>query len=287
MAWKSMLLVLKPPLTFMANRIDAKFSELKHRRESGFIAYITAGDPDLARTVQLVPALEQAGVDIIELGVPFSDPLADGIVNQLAAQRALDSGTTLAGVLHAVTEIRKTSQIPIVLYTYLNPIYIHGFEAFHREAAEAGVDGVLTLDLPPEELEANRELTAGHGLKAIRLIAPTTSPSRLGKIAASAEGFIYYVSREGVTGERSDVADSVEENLFEIKKHTDLPVAVGFGISSPEQAKIIGQRADAVVVGSAIVRRMHEFAREPDFVERITEFVRPLAAATHESKRAP
>jgi tryptophan synthase alpha chain len=271
----------------MTNRIDAKFAELKHRRESGFIAYITAGDPNLEQTVRLVPELEKAGVDLIELGVPFSDPLADGIVNQMAAQRALDAGTTVAGVFRAIAEIRQVSQIPIVLYTYLNPVYIHGFENFHREAAAVGVDGVLILDLPPEEMAANRELSGLHGLKAIRLIAPTTSPARLGKITASAEGFIYYVSREGVTGERTDVADTLEQNLFEIKKHTDLPVAVGFGISTPEQASIVGCRADAVVVGSAIVRRMHEHAHASNFSALIADFVRPLAAATHQARQTP
>lgn len=269
----------------MTNRIDRKFAELRHAGTSGFMAYITAGDPDLAATARLVPALAEAGMDFVELGVPFSDPLADGVVNQLSAQRALAAGTTLAGVLDAVRTIRRESEVPIILYTYLNPIYIHGFDAFHKEAADAGVDGILILDLPPEEIEASQELSARHGIKSIRLIAPTTPPARIKHIAHSAEGFIYYVSREGVTGERTVVADSIEERLFEIKKHTDLPVAVGFGISTPEHAAQVALRADAVVVGSAIVRRIGEHGKSADLVKRTADFVRPLAAATHEARR--
>jgi tryptophan synthase alpha chain len=269
----------------MSNRIDAKFAELRHRHESGFMAYITAGDPSLGATEELVPALAEAGVDFVELGVPFSDPLADGVVNQLGAQRALQAGATLDKVLETVRRIRRRTEVPLILYTYLNPIYIHGFERFHEEAAAAGVDGVLILDLPPEEIEANRELTDLHNLKSIRLIAPTTPPARMERIARAAEGFIYYVSREGVTGEQATVADSIEAQLFEIRKHTDLPVAVGFGISTPEQAAQVGYRADAVVVGSAIVRRMGECGDAPDFVDRIVSFVGPLAAATHGARQ--
>lgn len=268
-----------------ANRIDRKFAELRHAGTPGFMAYITAGDPDLEETVALVPALAEAGVDFVELGVPFSDPLADGVVNQLAAQRALEGGATLDKVLDAIRRIRAKSEVPIILYTYLNPLYVHGFGKFHAEAAAAGVDGMLVLDLPPEEAAANRELAENHGLKAIRLIAPTTPPDRMERIAKSAEGFIYYVSREGVTGEQAAVADSIEARLFEIKKHTDLPLAVGFGISTPEQAAQVARRADAVVVGSAIVRRMGEYAGEPDFVARVTAFVRPLAEAAHRARR--
>jgi tryptophan synthase alpha chain len=219
----------------MANRIDQKFAELRHRGQAGFMAYITAGDPTLEATAELVPALAEAGVDFVELGVPFSDPLADGVVNQLGAQRALTAGAI--------------------------------------------------LDLPPDELEANQELAGRHDLKAIRLIAPTTPPARMERIAKTAEGFIYYVSREGVTGEQAKVSDSIEAQLFEIKKHTDLPVAVGFGISTPEQAAQVAHRADAVVVGSAIVRRMGEYGQDPDFVRKIADFVRPMTEATHAAKR--
>jgi len=269
----------------MANRIDQKFAELRHRGESGFMAYITAGDPTLEATEALVPALAGAGVDFVELGVPFSDPLADGVVNQLGAQRALEAGATLDGLLASIARIRAQTDVPIILYTYLNPLYIHGFDRFHREAAAAGADGILILDLPPDELAANAELAGRHDLKAIRLIAPTTPPARMERIAKTAEGFIYYVSREGVTGEQDQVADSIEAQLFEIKKHTDLPVAVGFGISTPEQAAKVAFRADAVVVGSAIVRRMDEHGKDPAFVRQITDFVRPLAEAIHGARR--
>jgi len=269
----------------MVNRIDRKFAELRHRGEAGFMAYITAGDPTLEATAELVPALAEAGVDFVELGVPFSDPLADGVVNQLGAQRALAAGATLEGVLDCIRRIRTSTDVPLILYTYLNPLYIHGFDKFHAEAAAAGADGILILDLPPDELDANRELAGRHALKAIRLIAPTTPPARMERIAKTAEGFIYYVSREGVTGEQNQVADSIEAQLFEIKKHTDLPLAVGFGISTPEQAATVARRADAVVVGSAIVRRMGEHGQDPDFVRKIADFVRPMTEATHAAKR--
>lgn len=265
----------------MSNRIDQKFAELRHQHQAGFMAYITAGDPHLAATEALVPALAEAGVDFVELGVPFSDPLADGMANQLGAQRALAAGTTIEKVLASVRRIRLATEIPLILYTYLNPVFIHGFDRFHEEAAEAGVDGILILDLPPDEIDANRELAGSHAIKSIRLIAPTTPPARMERIARAAEGFIYYVSREGVTGEQASVADSIEAQLFEIKKHTDLPVAVGFGISNPEQAAQVARRADAVVVGSAIVRRMGEHGHDPDFVRLVADFVRPIADAIH------
>ncbi len=269
----------------MTNRIDQKFAELRHRRQAGFMAYITAGDPHLAATEALVPALAEAGVDFIELGVPFSDPLADGVANQLGAQRALEAGATVDKVLASVRRIRAVTEVPLILYTYLNPVFIHGFDRFHAEAAEAGIDGVLILDLPPDEIEANSEWASRHAVKSIRLIAPTTPPARMESIARSADGFIYYVSREGVTGEQAEVSDSIEAQLFEIKKHTDLPVAVGFGISNPEQAAQVARRADAVVVGSAIVRRMGEYGQDPDFVRLVTDFVRPMAEAVHGVKR--
>jgi tryptophan synthase alpha chain len=269
----------------MSNRIDQRFAQLRDANQSGFVAYITAGDPSLEATEQLVPALAAAGVDFVELGVPFSDPLADGVVNQLGAQRALAAGATLDKVLASVRRIRAKTDVPIILYTYLNPIYIHGFEKFHEEAAAAGVDGVLILDLPPDEIAANRELANLHCLKSIRLIAPTTPPARMELIARSAEGFIYYVSREGVTGEQSKLSDSIAVQVAEIRKHTDLPIAVGFGISSPEQAAEVARQADAVVVGSAIVRRMGEHGAAADFVEKIVSFVAPLATAAHEARQ--
>ena len=191
------------------NRIDSTFSRLREQKKAAFVAYLCAGDPSFEITLDLVLALEKAGADVVELGLPFSDPLADGIVNQLAAQRALEGGATTAGVLDLVREIRSHSQIPLVLFTYLNPVYTYGFERFHAEASAAGADGVLLLDLPPDEASINPELTGTHGLKQIRLVAPTTPPDRMRELGARAEGFIYYVSREGVTGARSDLASDI------------------------------------------------------------------------------
>jgi tryptophan synthase alpha chain len=260
----------------MQNRIDQSFAALRARNEKAFIAYICAGDPDLSRTVDLALALENAGTDLLELGIPFSDPLADGVVNQLAAQRALEAGATVPGVLDCVRRIRTRSPMPIVLYTYLNPIFQFGFERFHHEASEAGVDGLLILDLPPEE---DFDLSKGGPLH-IRLIAPTTPLERIQQICARAAGFIYYVSREGVTGVQNTVAASVADQVAQIRRHTKLPIAVGFGISTAEQAREVSQVADAIVVGSAIVRKISESEKGPDMPARIGEFVAPLVAAT-------
>jgi tryptophan synthase alpha chain len=264
----------------MLNRIDTKFAELQGSGKKALIAYIAAGDPSLAATCQLALSFEKAGVDILELGVPFSDPLADGIVNQLAAARALAAGANVAGVLECVREIRRSSQLPIVLYTYMNPIYRYGFELFHRDAEAAGVDGLLILDLPPDESAQNVELAQTTGLKRICLVAPTTPPARIAKLTANASGFIYYVSREGVTGERSEIADSLAERVAEIRKTTQLPIAVGFGISTPDQVRAVAQHADAVVVGSAIVKQIAQYGQSADLVARLHDFVLPLGDAT-------
>jgi len=257
----------------MPNRIDQCFTALRKQNGKAFIAYICAGDPDLPRTVDLALALEKAGVDILELGVPFSDPLADGLVNQLAAQRALEAGATVPGVLDCIRQIRRQSQIPIVLYTYLNPIFQFGFDKFHREAAAAGADGLLLLDLPPEEDQPS------EGPLHIRLIAPTTPPDRIEQICARAAGFIYYVSREGVTGVQSSVAASLRDKVAEIRRQTKLPIAVGFGISTPEQAREVAKIADGVVVGSAIVQEIAKLTANVDLPTQIAEFVAPLARA--------
>ena len=257
----------------MPNRIDQCFQALHARNEKGFIAYICAGDPDFPRTVDLALALEKAGTDILELGIPFSDPLADGVVNQLAAQRALKAGATVPGVLDCVRQIRRRSQIPIVLYTYMNPIFQFGFDRFHHAASDAGVDGLLILDLPPEE-----DLP-GEAPLHIRLIAPTTPPERIQKICSRAAGFIYYVSREGVTGVQSNIASSLGERVAEIRRCTELPIAVGFGISTAEQAREVAQMADAIVVGSAIVQRIQEESMAADMPERVAKFVASLVTA--------
>src|SRR5207248_3363770 len=234
----------------MHNRIDDCFARLRKEKCKGFIPYICAGDPTLKRTVDLAFALEKAGADVLELGLPFSDPLADGVVNQLAAQRSLAVGTTVRGVFDCVREIRHQSQIPIVLYSYLNPIFQFGADKFHREAEAAGIDGLLILDLPPEEDgdEGDRlkRSSSQTGLVHIRLIAPTTPAERIKTIAKTAKGFLYYVSREGVTGARDAIATSLPAKIVELRKFSDLPIAVGFGISNPEQAQEVAQHADAV-----------------------------------------
>ena len=263
----------------MPNRIDARFQKLRDSRKAGFIAYITAGDPTPEATASLAVAMESAGVDILELGIPFSDPLADGATIQAAAGRAIAAGTSVSVVLDIVRQIRKTSELPIVLFTYLNPVYVYGFESFIKDASSAGADGLLILDLPPDEESRNAELAGSHGLLSIRLIAPTTPPDRMELIAKSAEGFIYYVSREGVTGEQTTLSQSISSQVAEIRKHTSLPIAVGFGISTPDQAREVAGQADAVVVGSAIVRQIAEAGNSPKLVEKIVSFTRPLADA--------
>lgn len=265
----------------MLNRIDQKFADLRAAGKKALIAYISAGDPNLDATRELAWAFEKAGVDLLELGVPFSDPLADGVVNQLAASRALEAGTTVRGVLDTVRQIRAQSQLPIVLYTYMNPIYRYGFEAFHRDAEAAGVDGLLILDLPPDEDAQNAELAQKTGLKRIRLIAPTTPEARIKQLTAEASGFIYYVSREGVTGERAEIASSLPERVAAIRATTSLPIAVGFGISNPEHVRQVAQHADGIVVGSAIVKQIAEFGKDADLVPKLAAFVKPLGDAAH------
>lgn len=264
-----------------ANRIDQTFARLRTEGNKGFIAYIASGDPNQAATIELALALAGVGVDLLELGVPFSDPLADGVVNQAAAGRALAAGTTVRGVLDGVRMMRDRGlAIPVVLYTYLNPIYVYGFERFLNECVEAGVDGVLVLDLPPDEAGHNAELQRRPAsLRMIRLVAPNTPPDRLALIAGAAEGFVYFVSREGVTGERQTVAESIDERVRAIRAATPLPVVVGFGISTPAQAKEASRAVDAVVVGSAIVRRIGELGSRSDLAARVAEFVRPMVEA--------
>ncbi len=260
----------------MSGRLSATFDRLARDGQAGFVAYVTAGDPTPAAFSTILQALEEAGTDVIEIGIPFSDPLADGPTIQAAAGRALAAGMTVRGVLDAVRAFRQSSEIPLVLFTYLNPIFAYGMEEFVREAVACGADGLLVLDLPPEE--------AGlpAGLAPIRLVAPTTPPERMRRICAGGEGFVYYVSREGVTGEQSELADSIPDQLAKLKSLTSLPIAVGFGISNAEQAVAIARQADAVVVGSAIVQRI---ARNPgDPARAVREFVGPLARATHQAR---
>ncbi len=248
------------------NRIVERFSRLNRERQKGFIVYIGAGDPNLEATRQLALAFDKLGVDVLELGVPFSDPLADGLVNQLAAQRGLESGTTPPKVLETVAAIRRESQIPIVLYIYFNLIHRCGVERFIRDAAQAGVDGLLVLDLPPEESDGYEALMRQAGLCNIYLVAPTTPDDRIELIVKRGAGFIYYVSREGVTGMQAKVADTIAQMTAKIRAHTDLPIAVGFGISTPEQARTVAASAEAVVVGSAIVNQIAQHGKAPDLI---------------------
>ena len=261
------------------NRIVEQFTRLRARQQKGFVVYIGAGDPDLEATRQLALAFDRIGVDVLELGVPFSDPLADGLVNQLAAQRGLESGTTPPRVLETVAAIRKESQIPLVLYIYYNLIYKVGLARFIAEAARAGVDGLLVLDLPPEESENYEALMKSAGLCVIYLVAPTTPDQRVELIVKRASGFIYYVSREGVTGMQAQVSDTIGQMTAKIRQHTTLPVAVGFGISNPEQARQVAASAEAIVVGSAIVNQIAEHGRSPDLVPRVTAFAKSLVDA--------
>jgi tryptophan synthase alpha chain len=261
------------------NRIVERFARLKKSGKKGFIIYIGAGDPDLEATRRLALAFDQAGVDIVELGVPFSDPLADGLVNQLAAQRGLESGATPPKVLETVAAIRADSQVPIVLYIYFNLAHRYGLEKFIRDAARAGVDGLLMLDLPPEESGGYEPLMRAAGLCNIYLVAPTTPDDRIELIAKRATGFIYYVSREGVTGMQETLAANLADMTARIRKHTDLPIAVGFGISNPEQVKRVASCADAVVVGSAVVDQIAQHGKSPELVKRVSRFVKPLLKA--------
>jgi len=261
------------------NRIVERFARLRRDQRKGFVAYIGAGDPDLEATTRLAVALDRAGVDVLELGVPFSDPLADGPVNQLAAQRGLESGTTPRRVLATVATIRNQAQIPIVLYIYFNLIHHHGLEAFIRDARQAGVDGLLVLDLPPEEAGDYERLMRAAGLCPIFLVAPTTPDERIAMIVGHGAGFVYYVSREGVTGMQSQVAGTIAAMTARIRAHTDLPIAVGFGISTPEQARAVAATAEAVVVGSAIVNEIARQGRAPDLAERVRDFVEPMIQA--------
>lgn len=260
------------------NRIDAVFQQLRTKQEKAFVAYVAAGDPSFDASLEVIRAIADAGADIIELGLPFSDPLADGIVNQMAADRALKAGMSTPRSLDLIREFRKTHDTPIVLFTYLNPIFTYGYEAFHKDAAEAGADGILLLDLPPEEAAANTELAKGEGLRHIRLIAPTTPPERVKLLAKGAEGFIYALSRTGVTGGHVAPSEEIADQVARIVPHAAAPICVGFGITTPEQAKMVASAADGIIVGSAIVKQIE---LNPDrAAEAVREFITPLIQAT-------
>lgn len=261
----------------MSDRISNTFARLRSEHKKAFIAYIAAGDPDFDKSLEIMKTLADLGSDIIELGLPFSDPLADGIVNQMAADRALKSGMTTARVLDLIRSFRESHETPIVLFTYLNPIFTYGFEKFHQDAAAAGADGILLLDLPPDEAAQNTDLAKGLGLKHIRLIAPTTPADRVALLAKASEGFIYALSRTGVTGAHGGPSANIAETVARIQQHTEVPVCVGFGISTPEQAAMVAASADGVIVGSAIVKQVELNPENP--AKAVRDFTEPLVRA--------
>ena len=264
----------------MVNRIDTRFQELKAAGKTAFIPYITAGDPTLEQTEKIVYALEKAGADIIEFGVPFSDPIGDGPVNQEAALRALKHHVTLRDVLALIKKIRGQSQVAVLIFTYYNPVLAYGIDAFARDAAAAGADGVLCVDLPPEEADEYKAALDANGLRTVFLLSPTSTDDRIKLIAKQSTGFIYYVSRLGVTGEQTELAADLDQAVANVQKHTETPVAVGFGISTPEQARSVATMAQGVVVGSAIVRLIGQLGDQPDTAEKVGAFVKSLADAT-------
>jgi tryptophan synthase alpha chain len=259
------------------DRISQAFARAGSEDRACLVAYLCAGDPDFDRSLLACRALIEEGVDLLELGVPFSDPLADGLTNQLAAQRALKSGMNCGRVLELVQRIRAFSDVPIVFYTYYNLVFAHGVDAYVGQAKQAGVDGMLTLDLPPEEAGEVLEACRKQDLRTVFIVAPTTPPGRLGRIVEAATGFIYYVSREGVTGVRDRLADNIGQAVISIRAATDLPVAVGFGISNREQVRQVAAVADGVVVGSVLVDRIRENLADPKkMVEELRTKARDL-----------
>jgi tryptophan synthase alpha chain len=257
-------------------RISETFVALRSRGEVALIPYITAGDPDLATTFHLVHELARQGADLIELGVPFSDPMADGPTHQRAAERALRSGTSIARVLDLAQNLRRTLTVPLILFTYYNPVFRYGGERFARDARQAGVEGVLCVDLPPEEADELKRETDRQDLDLIFLLAPTSSLSRVRTVLTRARGFVYYVAVTGVTGARAMLPPDLSEMVRRIRAISPVPVGVGFGISSPEQAAEVASVADAVIVGSALSQIIETHGGQPDLIERIGVFASSL-----------
>jgi tryptophan synthase alpha chain len=261
------------------SRIEEAFRAAKRDRRAAFVPYITAGDPGLGRTVELVRALAGIGADVVELGVPFSDPIADGPTNQRAAERALAAGTSLAGVLAAVKVVRQDLDVPIVLFTYANPVVRYGIENFAEDASLAGIDGVLFTDVPAEEMASFEEHLGASALDLIMLVTPTSDRRRMKAAARFSGGFLYLVSRTGVTGTRDDLDIELATNVGRARKASRLPVAVGFGISTPEQVARVARLADGVVVGSAIVSRIGALGDCDELVDEVGKFAATLAEA--------
>ncbi|MFC1594397.1 tryptophan synthase subunit alpha [Candidatus Omnitrophota bacterium] len=261
----------------MKNRIEKKFTALKAAKKKAFIAFITAGDPNLDTTHKLVLAMEQAGVDIIELGVAFSDPLADGPTIQAASQRALKKGVTLAKILRLVKDLRKKTQIPIALMTYYNPVLSFGQQRFMKQTQACGVDGIIIPDLPPEEASTIIAAARIHNIATIFFLSPTSAKERIKRIAKVSTGFIYYVSLTGVTGARRVISQDIIQNIRLIKRYTRKPVCAGFGISTAEHVKKISRVADGVIVGSAIVKQVEKNIGKRQLVSRVSAFVKNLS----------
>jgi tryptophan synthase alpha chain len=263
-------------------RITETFAALRARREVGLIPYITAGDPDLEATFEIVQELVRQGADIIELGVPFSDPMADGPTHQRAAERALQSGTSLARILDMVQRLRQSISVPIILFSYYNPIFRYGGKRFAQDVRAAGVDGVLCVDLPPEEANELKRETDKQDLDLIFLLAPTSSLERARAVLTRARGFVYYVAVTGVTGARTSLPDDLSEMVRRIRSISPVPVGVGFGISSPAQVAEVAQLADAVIVGSAISQIIEAHQGQSDLLLKVGEFVGSLKQALGE-----
>jgi len=270
----------------LKTRIQERFAALRDAGELGIVAYITAGDPSLDATLRFVLALAEAGADVIELGVPFSDPLADGPTIQRASERALKSGTTLAKILELVRRIRQASQVPLVLFSYYNPILQMGLEKFASAAETAGADGVLATDLTPEESEDYRRILASHHLDTVFLGAPTSTDERLAKIAACSSGFLYLISRTGVTGAKDALPDDLPALVRRARAVTELPIAVGFGISLPGHVSVLGGLADAAVVGSALVAEIENATKSGASASAIDSAASALAEKVRSLKEA-
>ena len=260
------------------SRLDTTFGKLRGRGERALVTFFTAGDPSLDVTERLVIEAARRGADVIELGVPFSDPIGDGPVNQRSAERALRAGTSLIRVLETVSRVRERVRAPLVLMTYYNPLYAFGLKAFARTAVDAGVDGVLVVDLPPEEATELAAEAEGVGLDLIHMVAPTSTPPRLRLIGRRSCGFVYVVSRTGVTGERADVPAELGAQLRSLRMVTTKPICVGFGIAKPEQVAAVGALADGVIVGSAIVRLIESRMDSPTMVDDVGTFIAELKA---------
>ncbi len=265
------------------NRIDAKFKKLRKAGEKAFIAYITAGDPALGVTKKLVPALEGSGVDIIELGIPFSDPLADGPTIQAASQRALKNKVNLQRIFRLVRSLREKTEIPIAFMTYYNPVLKYGLARFIRDCKTNGVDGVIVPDLPFEEARDLIRFSRRAGVATINLATPTSTRKRIKGLIKNSTGFIYYVSLTGVTGARSNLPEEIASKVRSIKSMTDKPLCVGFGVSTPAQAEAMARVADGVIVGSAMIKVIEASLGKGDLVDRVSGFAKRLSKAIHEA----